>query len=195
MKKLLACFLAFTAVITMAFAPKRVNDPVQILDPDTVALVNDKDIRYERSDAQPQIYLQTQQGLKLKAHKHVTGNRIYIMVGIKGSRANVKVFRGSGVKKWLSQEKCDQMVVSQSSQLKPKNEKDFNQSLRKIVQGLATLVEDHYGIGHDNSSLGKQQVNKMLHPHRTSLPFALGVGIVVFGLFWFARNRKLDLDK
>lgn len=192
MKKLFACLLALTAIITMAFAPNRVVDPVQILDPNTVALVNDKDIRYERSQAQPQIFLQTQSGLKLKPHKQITGKRIYVMAGIKGNRANVKIFRGRGLQAWLSQAKCDQLIVSQSSKLKPKDEKSFNEGLRKIVQGLATLIEDHYGISHDNSSLGKQQVNKMLHPHRTSLPFALGVGFVVFALFWLARNRKLD---
>ncbi|MCH3904853.1 MAG: hypothetical protein LKF01_04150 [Lactobacillus sp.] len=192
MKKLCAFLLALTAFITMAFAPSRVKDPVQILDPDTMALVNDKDIRYERSHDQPQIYLQTQQGIKITAPKHATGNRLYIMVGIKGNRANVKVYRGSGIKKWLSQEKCDQLVVSQSSKLKPKNEAAFNKALRKIIKGLATLVEDHYGISHDSTSLGKKDVDKMVHPHRTSLPFALGVGVVVFGLFWFARNRKLE---
>lgn len=191
MKKLLGILLVLVAAVTMAFTPSRVKDPVQIIDPNTEAMVNDQDMQYQRKAASPQIYLQTQASLHLSAPKHLTGNELVILVGVKGQRANVKIFRSPAVAKWLPQEKCDSIVVSQVKLLKPANKKNFNQGLQKIVQASCTVLEDHYHLPHGANSLNPVEMMHVTNPHRTKLTNALIIAVIAMALFWFARQRDL----
>lgn len=191
MKKLFGIFLLVAAVVAMAFTPSRVKDPMQVIDPNTEAMVNDQDMQYQRKSASPQIYLQTQRGLHLSAPKHLTGSKLVILVGIEGQRANVKIFRSPAVAKWLPQAKCDNIVVSQVKLLKPANQKQFNQGLQKIVQAACTLLEDHYHLPHGANSLNPVQMMHFTNPHRTKLTNALIIAVIAMVLFWFARQRDL----
>jgi hypothetical protein len=187
-------FLGLVAVVAFVFLtagiPQRVKDSASVFSPNTVALVNDKDMRYRQHKEKPQVYLTSQQGLHLKRPSHIGQNDLYVLVGVSGAKRNVRLFAGTGLQKTLTRAKCDNLVVSQEKKLRSQKAETFDKGLQKVISAACTLVEQHFGYPSDTHSLNKKQLQYMVSPHAVQLPVALAVGFVAMALFLYFRQRK-----
>lgn len=203
-KKIWPWLLLPCLLLTLAFAPARVQDQAQVLTKATRQMVAEEDARWERSHQQPQLFVHTQRGLKFHDPQPLTGNRVYLLVGVAGKKANVRLVTSSKMRKWLKPEQTNNLVLSQAKKLQPQKRKQFNLALQKIIQALVTLIEQHYGYVQDKNSLNQIELTQMVHPHKQNLPKAIIVGlVVVFAMFWLRRktdrrglfDRKMDKNK
>lgn len=192
-------FFGFLAVLAFAWLtagiPNRVKDQANVFSPNTVALVNDKDLSYRQHKQRPQVYLTSKRGLHLTRPDHIGKNDLVVLVGVSGQKRNVQLFAGTGLQKTLTPARCQNLVVSQEKKLRSKKNATFNAGLQKVIAAACTLLEQHFGYPPDVHSLDKKQLQEMTSPHAVQLSLALAIAFVATAVFLYCRRRKFGQSK
>lgn len=171
-----------------------VQDDAQVLSSTSVTRINQKNLAWQQTQPKPKLIVLTFKRLNhLKpdlAHEKKT---VYLVVGAKNGKRNVKLYASRDLQAIFPQTVSDNLILQNAAALKSDNSAIFNRGLRLVFNYCATVIDQHFGLKPDKDALTKQQLQQVQQPRRFSLPMALvlaliiGIGISFVGRLFLAK--------
>lgn len=189
--KLFLGILSLLAFFGLAMTSPNVKDQAHIFNQATNNLVAKKNEAYQHSKLKEKPVVNLVSVTNNKAFKQLKPRKNQIIiVTIHQQKNNVQILVGSKFKKVLPVTTTNNIIRYAGDDLRSKQNKTFNDGIRKVFNACTTLVDQELNLPADKNTLSNEQLQKLNHPQSLNLVWAIIVALAITVAFSWQKKRN-----